>query len=138
MGRRQENAAKEEECCDLCYLLNMSNFPLGLADEAPPLPIPPPPLFLLSALVSSLQSGVCALIISLQTAGNGSSDFNKEDVLLIRLAKPPIESVFSSSTHAGRPNEQKEMFGRCKTELSLWKTTEGDQNEGATSVVSVS
>lgn len=139
MGRRQENAAKEEECCDLCYLFNMSNFPLGLADEAPPLPLPtPPPLFLLSALASPLQSGVSALIISLQTAGSGSSGFNKEDVLLVRLVKPPIESVFSSSTHAGRPNEQKEMFGRCKTELSLWKTTGGDRNEGATSVVSVS
>lgn len=97
MGRRQENVAKEEECCDLCYLLNMSNFPLGLADVAPP----PTSPFLLSALVSPLQSGVSALIISLQTTGNGSSDFNKEDILLVRLVKPPIESVFSSSTHAG-------------------------------------
>lgn len=101
MGRRQENAAKEEECCDLCYLFNMSNFPLGLADEAPP-PPPPHPLFLLSALASPLQSAVSALIIALQTAGNGSSGFNKEDVLLVRLVKPPIESVFSPSTHAGQ------------------------------------
>lgn len=89
MGRRQENAAKEE-CCDLCYLLNMSNFPLGLADELPPhhrlsftttssLP------FLCPRILASVRS-LHSDHLPPDSFLHGSWDFNKEDVLLVRLA----------------------------------------------------
>lgn len=91
MGRRQENAAKEE-CCDLCYLLNMSNFPLELADEVPP-PSTPAPTTTTTSSLRLLCPRIFASVRSLHSDHlppdsfmHGSSDFNKEDVSLVRLA----------------------------------------------------
>lgn len=102
MGRRQENAAKEE-CCDLCYLLNMSNFPLGLADELPTTTSSLP--FLCPRILASVRS-LHSDHLPPDSFLHGSWDFNKEDVLLVRLASL-LHGAFSA-----RPRTSASLMSR--------------------------